>query len=178
MKHILRIAVTGPESSGKSVLTEALAAHYRTSYAPEYARQYLKETGGGYRFADLTAIAQGQVRNEECAIEASSGICFFDTDMIVLKIWAQFRFNRVPAFIREAIAEDRYDAFLLCKPDLPWEPDPLRESPDPAERMELFDIYQSELRAFNKPVAVVSGEGQGRIERAKRFIDRLLERRK
>ena len=88
---ILKIAVTGPESSGKSDLSIALAAHYGTTYAPEFARTFLEKSGGKYDYSDLTEIAKGQIANEEKALKFADKLCFFDTDMVVLKVWSSFR---------------------------------------------------------------------------------------
>ncbi len=157
---ILKIAVTGPESSGKSQLTESLANHFNTSFAPEYARTFLSQTDGEYQLKDLIAIAKGQVANEQAALANANNICFFDTDMLVLKIWAQFRFGRVPEFIETAFQRKRYDHYLLCKPDLPWEADAFRESPNQAERDLLFQLYIDELDKIGASYHVISGEGR------------------
>ncbi len=65
MKPIQKIVVLGPESTGKSTLCAALAAHYQTIWTPEYARQYLSEHGTMYTYDDLLTIAKGQIKNED-----------------------------------------------------------------------------------------------------------------
>ncbi|MFT6355054.1 MAG: nicotinamide riboside kinase, partial [Cryomorphaceae bacterium] len=89
---MIRIAITGPESSGKSDLAKALANHFDTVYALEFARDYLEENGSEYSFEDLNEICKGQIAQEEMALAAAKKICFFDTDMLVLKIWSNYRF--------------------------------------------------------------------------------------
>jgi len=169
---IFKISITGPESSGKSVLTKALAAEFNTSFAPEYARTYLEKTGGKYDYSDLTEIAKGQLQNEEKAIAKANKICFFDTDMLVLKIWAEFRFGSIPKLINSAFQQNRYDLYLLCKPDLEWESDPFRESPDQTERDQLFEIYKSELDRIGALYQIISGTGDSRLNTAVDFINR------
>lgn len=171
---ILKISITGPESSGKSVLTKALAAEYNTSYAAEYARAYLEKTGGSYDYSDLTEIAKGQLENEEIAISGANKICFFDTDMLVLKIWAEFRFEAVPELIESAFRQKRYDHYLLCKPDLEWEADPFRESPDQSERDKLFEIYKQELEKIGASYHIITGRGDLRLKSAVDFINRQI----
>lgn len=167
---VLKIAITGPESSGKSTLTKELASVFQTSFAPEYAREYLEKTDGKYGFDDLIEIAKGQLLNEKKALKAASKICFFDTDMLVLKIWAQFRYGKIPKFIDTAFRESKIDGYLLCSPDIPWEPDPFRESPNEAERKLLFEIYENELIAAGKPYAIIHGLGPERLLLAEAFI--------
>lgn len=173
MDNILKIAITGPESSGKSDLSEALAKYFKTSFAPEYAREFLEQTGGDYNCNDLIAIAQGQLQNEKIALDSASKVCFFDTDMLVLKVWAQFRFNKVPDFIEAAFEEKRYDHYLLCKPDIGWEADAFRESPNQKERDILFKIYKNELDKRGASYHIISGRGEARINSAVAFVKSL-----
>ena len=167
---ILRIAITGPESSGKSTLAKFLAERFHTSFAAEFAREYLTKTEGEYELKDLVEIARGQLENERKAIRDANKICFFDTDMLVLKIWASFRYGRVPKFIETSFRESKIDAYLLCSPDIPWEPDPFRESPDNEERQKLFELYQNELEINNRPYFIVKGLDIKREEGAVSFV--------
>ena len=47
---IKKIVIIGPESTGKSSLCAALAKHYETIWAKEYAREYLEKNGKDYAF--------------------------------------------------------------------------------------------------------------------------------
>lgn len=171
---IIRIAITGPESSGKSTLTRFLAKRFHTNYADEFAREFLEKTNGEYALEDLIEIARGQLSNEKEAIETANKVCFFDTDMLVLKIWASFRYGKVPRFIQTAFRESKIDAYLLCSPDLPWEPDPFRESPKHEERQELFEIYRNELENNSCKYFIVKGIDDKREERTVSFVEALI----
>lgn len=63
-----KIVVIGPESTGKSTLCEQLAAHYKTDWVREYAREYLLKNGTDYSYEDLLTIAKGQIAGEESGI--------------------------------------------------------------------------------------------------------------
>src|SRR6202012_3087974 len=95
---LTKIVIIGPESTGKSSLCEALAAHYHTQWVPEYAREYLLKQGMDYRFEDLLTIAKGQLALEErqtaAATAAGKSLLFIDTDMYVMKVWSEFVFGR------------------------------------------------------------------------------------
>ena len=157
MKPIQKIVVLGPESTGKSTLCAALAAHYQTIWTPEYARQYLSENGTKYSYDDLLTIAKGQIANEENSIEILNqnnvesnelGITnklILDTDMYVMKVWCEYVFNNCHHYILEQINQRNYDLYLLCDIDLPWTADEMREYPDDAPRIELFTIYKELL---------------------------------
>lgn len=165
------MAITGPESSGKSVLTAALAAHYRTAWVPEYARAYLTALPdpAAYTLADLAAIGRGQQAAEDRAAAqlAPGQLLFCDTDLLVVLIWAEERFGRCPAWLRRAaLAPTTYSLRLLLRPDLPWDPDPLREAPDPAERARLFGRYRAVLKAAGLPFTEIGGVGAVRMAAA------------
>lgn len=172
------VALTGPESTGKSTLSRLLAAHYRTSWAREYAREYLEQYGPTYSLPDLEAIARGQLAAEKAAVAeaaaAHQSVVFVDTELLVLKIWAEHAFGYCPAWILRRLEQQRYDLVLLLNVDLPWEPDPLREHPTPAERQYFYQRYQAELRRQQNPFAEISGPPALRLEQAIAHVDALL----
>lgn len=169
---IIRIAVTGPECSGKSELTERLSQYFNIPKAEEFAREFLSATGGNYVEKDLPEICKGQLAAEDAAVSRADRMAIFDTDMTVLKIWSMFRFGSVPAFIGRADLQRVYHLKLLCRPDLPWEPDPLRESPDPRERDLLFGIFKRHLEAGPAPFEIVEGTGEQRFRKAISLVER------
>jgi NadR type nicotinamide-nucleotide adenylyltransferase len=161
---IHRIAITGPESSGKTTLAEALAAYYGTLWVPEYAREYLAALGRPYRFEDIGAIARGQLQREDRYAPWAKRFLFSDTEPIVAKIWSEFKFRRCDPWILTAIESRPYALYLLTDIDLPWEDDPLREHP--TQRAPLFDLYYRELVARNLPFEVISGSRDNRLRKA------------
>ena len=170
----LRISLTGPESAGKSVLAAQLAAHYGTGFVPEYARQYLEENGPAYTLPDLEAIARGQLAAEDAAALQATRLLFCDTDLLVIKIWAENAFGTCPAWVLAELARPRYACTLLLAPDLPWAPDPLREHPDPAQRAHFYNLYRAELVSRGWPFAEISGPPAQRLALARAAIDGLL----
>ena len=170
---MLRISLTGPESAGKSTLAAQLAAHYGTTFVPEYARQYLEANGTGYTLADLEAIAHGQLAAEDAAARQASGLLFCDTDLLVLKIWSENAFGTCPAWILQALASPRYALTLLLAPDLPWTPDPLREHPDPAQRWHFYGLYRAELVARGWPFVEIKGLAAERLAQAVAAVARV-----
>ena len=165
---MLRIAITGPESSGKTTLCAALAEHYQVCYIPEYARTYLEQTQGQYQCSDLDIIAQGQL---ESLLSFKGQIAICDTDFSVLELWSKYKYNTVSDDIKELVAKDYFDLHVLCTPDMPWEPDPLRENPN--SRAELFELYKTNLNKYNKNFIVVNGPHEKRLKKTTQAIDRL-----
>ena len=186
MKPIQKIVVLGPESTGKSTLCAALAAHYQTIWTPEYARAFLSKNGTKYTYDDLLTIAKGQIQKEEEALASLnkntvdqptpkiSNKLILDTDMYVMKVWCEYVFNNCHHYILEQINQRTYDLYLLCDIDLPWASDEMREYPDAGPRLELFTIYKELLINQNTPWGVVSGTGAQRTTNAIQLIEQYL----
>ena len=162
-----KIVIIGPESTGKSTLTQQLATHYKTTWCPEFAREYLIENGTDYSFDDLLNIARGQLVLEDSLLgKASKNLYFIDTDMYVMKVWCEVAFNNCHTWILKQIANRKYDLILLCDTDLPWVKDELREYPDLHTRQRLFKMYKDLLINQGTKWAVISGSYAERLQLA------------
>lgn len=170
-----KVVVLGPESTGKSTLCSQLADHYKTSWVPEFAREYLLNLGRPYQYDDLIIIARGQLQAEDEGLKAETGsVLFIDTDMYVMKVWCEFVFGKCHSFILDQIVERTYDLYLLCNTDLPWVKDELREYPDPASRNILFRIYKDLMINQDTPWVEISGLDDERLLQAIKAVDQLL----
>ncbi len=169
MKRIYKIAITGPESTGKSTLSESLAMHYQTLWVPEFARDYLAHLKRPYTLSDITKIAMGQRQLEKSyEKKMKSGFLFCDTDYIVTKIWAEHAFGECPEWIETQIRKNCYDLYFLCNIDIPWEDDPLREHPH--LRSHFFNAYKTELERRGFPYHIISGNQEQRIISAQKHL--------
>jgi nicotinamide riboside kinase len=149
------ISISGPESSGKTSLAIALAQELGCAYIPEIARFYLKDHGE-YSFEDVEHIANLQLEAVRRAKDSStSNFMVLDSDHVVLEIWFQEKFNRLPSNWDQYKAEWGIDLHVLCSPDIPWEEDPLRENPFDRDR--LFQRYHERLELDEAKFMVVDG---------------------
>ncbi|MBL7930016.1 MAG: ATP-binding protein [Bacteroidia bacterium] len=171
---IKKIAVLGPESSGKTELCMGLAAHYNTVYVMEFARSYLPGLGRPYTADDLLFIAQNQLQSEKEALLNAHKLLFCDTELINLKQWCLHKFGFCHKLIEEELNRKPYDFYLLTAPDLPWIYDPLRENPDKGNYFYL--VYKNEIERSGFPYAIVSGEGSLRIACAIKAVESFLSR--
>ncbi|HMI60016.1 MAG TPA: ATP-binding protein [Puia sp.] len=101
-------------------------------------------------------------------------ILFIDTDMYVMKVWSEFVFGRCESWILDQIGKRQYDAYLLCKTDLPWVKDELREYPDLVSREKLYHIYRDILINQSTPWAEIGGQEHQRLEAAIAAVETLL----
>ena len=156
------VCVVGAESSGKTWLCRQLAAHFQVPWLPEYAREHLD--GSPYDEDDVAAIAREQQRRETALLASGARAVVLDTDLVVIWVWWRVKFGPPPAWLRDAFQAQSVRFYLLCKPDLPWQPDPLRESP--GERWQLHRCYRTLLTTRALPFAEVAGRGAARIDAA------------
>jgi NadR type nicotinamide-nucleotide adenylyltransferase len=163
------IVVTGAESTGKSVLTKQLSGFFHAHFYPEYAREYLEWSGPGYSFEDIEKIAVKQLDQMKEAVKLNTGFVFFDTWLIITKVWFEVVYGKVPDWIPETLAAAPVDLFLLCANDLPWVPDPLRENGGEM-RDKLFERYRTNLEDFGFNYQVITGTGNDRLQNAVRII--------
>ncbi len=175
MKHPIKIVLSGPESTGKTNLSIALARHYNTIWIPEYARNYLSKLNRSYQYDDLVHIARKQVEEIQNIPEVSSGIIFFDTWLIITKVWFTEVFKRYPAWLDSEILKNKPDLFLLCMYDLPWQYDPLRENGSTERRAYLFDRYKTEIEKIDCKYQIISGFNVERLNFAIQKIDQFIQ---
>lgn len=152
-----KVGVIGPESTGKSTLAHYLARRYEGMYVPEYARTYVERKGTtNVTWDELCKIAKYQIE-ELSAIshQPSDNLYFFDTELIVTKVWFDYAFGKVPEWLNENIHRYPMDVYLLTYPDLPWIPDPARSNGSDAIRMELFRRYEAEIQVLEIPYYII-----------------------
>ena len=194
-KPLIKIAVIGPESTGKSTLCELLAQHYNTQWCPEFAREFLLTHGTDYTYDDLLYIAKGQlamedeytqslVGNSESGVNSfvpgaelrtlNSKLLIIDTEMYVMKVWCEFVFGKCHRWVLDQIIDREYDLYLLCNTDLPWVKDELREYPDLKTRDQLYHIYKDIMINQSTPWVDISGDHDERLQKAIKAIDQLM----
>ena len=170
----IRIAVTGPESTGKTTLAIQLAGQFDGLYIPEYARNYVEKLDHHYTFEDVEAIARMQVTQYQQALDSDCRFVFFDTWLIITKVWFEWVYNKVPEWLDQEIRNCPIDLFLLCRPDLPWEADPVRENGG-ENRIKLYNQYKSNLQEYGFNFIEVEGVGENRVATAIESVRRIFE---
>ncbi|MBN2776995.1 MAG: ATP-binding protein [Bacteroidales bacterium] len=172
MINKIKIVITGPESTGKSTLTKQLSEYYNADCVAELAREFIEKLGRKYAFDDVCEIAKLQINAELNTPNQDGEIVFYDTDLIVTKIWFKRVFDKVPDWIDTHLQNHPAYLHLLCYPDLPWVYDPVRENPD--NRLELFDEYESEIKQLEIQYHIITGVGEERFRNAVKSIESFL----
>ncbi|MCZ7590892.1 MAG: AAA family ATPase [Kiritimatiellae bacterium] len=167
-----RLVLTGPESSGKSALSEHLAHVLGIPLALEYARFYLEEHGPHYDYDLLLTIARGHLDYQRTKAPPDAPLAVLDTDLINFKVWSEVAFGRFHPELQLALAEESNHLYLLCYPDLPWESDPLREHPH--ARLMLYERHKAEIERLHRPYEIIRGIGEERYRNAEAAAKRLF----
>lgn len=177
---VLRVAVFGPESTGKTSLAARLAAHFREPWSPEFVREFWDQQRGKIEAADLDRIARGQIEREEAAARLARRVVFCDTELLTCVLWDDLLFpGACPAWVREE-AERRarhFALYLFCDTDLPFTPDPQRCFPDEAGRAMCRRRWHDTLTTRGLPVAEVRGSGEARFAVALAAVEAALQKR-
>ena len=155
---MFKVGIIGPESTGKSSLGQYLAKRYGATYVPEYARDYVASLHRPYTYDDVCHIARKQIEQIK---EVGSGkweasdIIFFDTELIVTRVWFDYVYGKAPDWLLSAMQQYKMDTYLLTYPDIPWIPDPTRENGSDEIRLQLFHHYEQEIQALDAPYYII-----------------------
>lgn len=161
-KKQIRIAITGPESTGKTTLAKQLSKTFGGQYIPEFAREYIEGLAHPYTYEDVETIAGTQLEQYLATKLSFEPLFFFDTWLIITKVWFKWVFGNTPEWLEEQIQNCPIDLFLLCKPDIPWEADGIRENGG-ENRIKLYEQYKEELQFYGFPYVEIGGQGDARL---------------
>ena len=177
---IIKIALFGPESTGKTTLAKQLAEYYNTEWVPEFARDYLQEKWDKKQLIcdvdDMLPIAYGQTQLENKRLLIANKYLFCDTNLMVTKVFSEVYYDYCDPLLNQAALEHEYDLFFLTDIDVPWEKDDLRDSPE--KRESVFSVFKQSLIDNKKPFITLSGDKNLRLNKAISIIDDLTEAKK
>ena len=172
-KAIKKIAIVGPESTGKSTLSQQLAKYYNVPWVPEYARYYCAALTTPCTLQDEVNMFHGQVALEESVLAvADTDFIICDTTFITVKIWSDEMFGETPQVVLNELHKRPYDLYLLLDIDLPWQEDPLRDFPTMREH--FLEIWHKELKQLKANYVVVGGI-EDRLQNAITAINDFLK---
>jgi NadR type nicotinamide-nucleotide adenylyltransferase len=175
--NCIKIVLFGPESTGKTTLSQQLARHYHSVWVPEYARDYLQNKWNNERKTcepkDLLPIAIGQMALENNLAQKTDSVLICDTNLLETKVYSEVYYSGIcdPTLEKYAL-KNRYNLYFLTYIDTPWEADDLRDKP--GEREAMFKAFESALIKHDKPYVLLKGDKKTRLEVAIKHIDLLL----
>ncbi|WP_405200307.1 AAA family ATPase [Christiangramia sp. LLG6405-1] len=174
----LKIVLFGPESSGKTTLSEDLSKYYSEPLVPEFMRKYLQKVWDlEHRVCepqDILPIARGQMELENEKSGQADRLLICDTDLLEIKVYSEAYYDNFvdPQLLKHAL-NNEYALYFLTYIDVPWTPDDLRDKPHDREGM--FQRFQQTLDEYQKPYMILKGDRQTRLNSAVKKIDQLLK---
>lgn len=176
---MIKVVLTGSESSGKTEVGAALGAHFDAPVSREFVREFAasKASRGSKQleFADHGPIARGQMAVEDAAIARAGDLVILDTDLVSTLVYCKHYFGRAPQWIIDEARRRAGDLYLLMRPDIPWVADGVRDRSE--RREEMHEQFRSQLQEFGLRYVEIGGQGSERIRRATREVAALLEQR-
>jgi nicotinamide riboside kinase len=164
------IVITGPESTGKTQISSYLAGKLNCRWIPEYARDYIRGLTRPYNYGDLLHIAETQIRQRMEMEKAGVSLLVLDTWLIITKVWFIEVFKTFPGWLDEEIGKQKIDLFVICKADIPWIPDPLRENGG-EKRDYLLKKYIEEIQKTGRDFEIIGGMNEDRYNNALQAVN-------
>ncbi|MBT8185884.1 MAG: ATP-binding protein [Eudoraea sp.] len=176
---LIKVVLFGPESTGKTTMSEQLARHYNTVWVPEFAREYLQDKWNNKRKTcepdDLLPIAKGQMMLENTLSKLASKLLVCDTDLLETKVYSEaYYLGYCDPILEQYALKNFYDLYLLTYIDVPWEKDDLRDKPGERERMFLY--FKTTLEKYKRNFIILKGDKKTRLATAIAAIDNLISK--
>ncbi len=176
---VFKVVLFGPESTGKTTLSEQLARYYNTVWVPEYAREYLQNKWNNERKTcepdDLLPIAKGQMKLENTLSKKATKLLVCDTDLLETMVYSEaYYLGYCDPILEKYALKNTYDLYLLTYIDIPWEKDDLRDKPGERERM--FQYFKTTLEKYNRNFIILKGDKKTRLATAIDAINNLMSR--
>jgi len=174
---LIRVVVTGSESTGKTDLARRLADHFDAELVPEFVREFAAAKQGPISFADHGPITRGQVELEErhfAAAARTNNVVIQDTDLLSTVVYCDHYFGECPPWIASLARERRPDLYLLAAIDVPWVADGIRDRGD--RREEMQSLFQKAVEDSGVPWVEIAGTWEDRGNVAVDAVATLLQK--
>lgn len=181
--YLRRVALEGPESTGKSTLALHLARRGGFAYAPEWAKGYIEHlvrTGRDFVEADLVDIARGQAASERAVERSANRVVVHDSTLLTTMVWGLFRYGRCDPRIERMFEAEEARAprtRWILTPETPFVADAHRnvaENPDRPETRERFlDLMLRECERRGLPHRLLRGGHEAKRSLAETWMDEI-----
>jgi NadR type nicotinamide-nucleotide adenylyltransferase len=175
--HLIKVVLLGAPSTGKSTLTEKLAEHFKTTYMPEYGREYWEMNNIQRRLTleQLLEIAIVHRERELNAAHEADRYFFTDTNALTTKIFSQYYHGDSLPRLQQLSNEtkERYDIVILCGDDIPY--DDTADRSGETNRSDFQRATIQELDELGIKYHEVTGSIQDRIAEVSRILETMTK---
>jgi len=164
---LIRIALLGAESTGKTQLSLALAQALRdrghaVHLVSEYLRTWCDAQGRTPRPDEQRLIAQQQA---DAVLQHGQGTVIADTTPMMTAVYSHQLFNDTSLYAMAAAHQQLFDMTLVTGLDLPWVADGLQRD-GPQVREPVDALLRAALQTAGVAYKVVYGQGPERLNNA------------
>lgn len=172
---VKRIAIIGTESCGKTILTQKLAEHYKTTYVPEVGREYCEKYCNQLTAEMFDEIAMEHFLLQQKKVKESNKILFVDSDAVITQYYLDMYFNgKKSSLIEEVIKLQDYDLVIYLEPDVKWIADGLRFAGEEEKRKKNNEILKKMYKNRGISFVTINGNYDERFEKARELVDGLF----
>jgi nicotinamide riboside kinase len=191
MRHVVKIALLGAESTGKTQLAENLAMHLTQEGAGvqvvhEYLREWVQTKGRTPQLHEQSEIALVQRLRIEQAVrdafarlntrdqEQKISYVIADTTPLMTAVYSELIFQDTQLQIAASSYQRSFDLSLLTGLDIPWQADGMQRD-GPQVRPVVDTLLRRLLQQAHIPYEVIYGQGQSRLQSALNALQKSTE---
>lgn len=170
---VTNVVFLGGPSTGKTTLCKAMSHLWNERWQPEVGREYWEEHADGDGLLSkfhLDRLAKKHVEAEDKALTEAEQYLFTDTNAITTGLFSKWYHGEIYHELEQLMLENisRYDVFILCDDDIPFEPEEGRGGPEGRKRLQR--MHESWLDSHGVPYYRVSGDEAERVSQVSEIL--------
>lgn len=168
LDYLTRIALEGPESTGKSTIGKWATEQLGFSWIPEWAKCWIEQRAKAnqtFEEKDLLTIARAQIASERSLELDSKPVLISDSSLLSTITWSQFLYGRVDPEIVRLFEQEEQRApreRWLFTPQTPWVTDVHRnfqkDISSDSKRWQFWDQMLKNADDFSLNYKVIDGD--------------------
>lgn len=167
----IKVVILGTESTGKSTLSEKLAAYFNGSLVKEVGREIIADSKS-FEFEDLLIVASEHAKQIDKAVIGANPLVIIDTDIHITKSYSHFIFNRELEIDDKIYHTNKANLYLYLNKDVEYVQDGTRLSE--TDRNQLDISHRTTLLKHQIEFIEITGNWEERFEKAVQIINKLL----
>lgn len=172
---ITNVVFLGAPSTGKSTITEICGEKFKTTFMPEYGREYWEKHNIDRRLtaAQLVELAKGHLEREEQKLLHANRYLFTDTNAITTFMFSNYYHGYALQQLEDLAkaAESRYHLVFLCDVDIPY--DDTWDRSGNTNRIAFQQQIKEDLEKRNIPFKLLSGTIPERVQRVEAELNNI-----
>jgi HTH-type transcriptional repressor of NAD biosynthesis genes len=167
----LKVVILGTESTGKTTLTENLAAYFNCSKVLEAGRDLIPDSNE-FSIDDLYLVAREHAKRIDETAAGNSALVIIDTDIHITRSYCRYTFHKELEVSDAIYRSNKAQLYLYLNNDVEYYQDGTRLSEE--ERNKLDVSHRQVIKEANLPVVEIKGNWEERFQQAVEQIRVLI----